>query len=207
MPPSAGEKTRNRIMDTAEALILEKGYAATSVDQIIEKMEVTKGTFFYHFKKKDDLARALMERFAAADERLLRENMERAERLSDDPLQQLLIFVGLFIEMAEGLEEPHPGCLYASYCYESGLFDDQVHRVVADAVLSWREALAGKIRQASERHPPAVELEPESLADMMTVTAEGAFILTRVLGDRKAFARQLRHYRTYLRLAFGAPAA
>ena len=45
---------------------------------------------------------------------------EFEEQLARDPLQQLLIFIGLFIEMTDQLEEPFPGCLYASYCYQSG---------------------------------------------------------------------------------------
>jgi TetR/AcrR family transcriptional repressor of nem operon len=42
----------------------------------------------------------------------------------------------------------------------------------------------------------------DSLADMMTVVFEGAFILSRTLKEPQAFAEQLRHYRQYLELLF-----
>lgn len=200
MPSAAGEKTRGKILDAAEALILERGYAATSVDQIIDKLKVTKGTFFYHFKKKDDLARALIQRFAAADKRILDEFVTRSEKLSDDPVQQVLIFVGLFIELAEGMDDPHPGCLYASYCYESGLFDEDVHGVATEAILAWRADFGAKLRAAFEKRPPRVKVDVDSLADMLTGIVEGAFILSRVFSDPRVFAAQLRHYRSYLQL-------
>lgn len=202
MATAAGERTRARILDTAEALILEQGYAATSVDQIIAKLKMTKGSFFYHFKKKDDLALALIRRYAAADAKLLEENLRRAEKLGNDPLQQILIFIGLFLETADALEEP-PGCLFASYCYESGLFDASIHGVVAGAILEWRGKLGEKLRAAAEKHPPRVPVDLDALADMLTVVFEGSFILSRTLKAPAIFAAQLRLYRTYLEILFG----
>lgn len=202
MSPRSGAGTRDKILDVAESRILDSGYAATSIDQIIAGVGITKGAFFYHFKTKQDLARALIDRFAQADHRLLHDTLARAETLARDPLQQLLVFTGLFIEMAEGLEEPYPGCLFASYCYESGQFDGETLRVIADAMLEWRRVLGDKIRAAVEAHPPAEPVDADGLADMFTAVMEGAFIMSRVLRDAGAFARQMRHYRRYLELIF-----
>lgn len=55
----------------------------------------------------------MIERYADQDEHHFANAMTKAEQPAPDPLQQLLIFVGLFIEMTEQLEEPFPGCLYA----------------------------------------------------------------------------------------------
>jgi TetR/AcrR family transcriptional repressor of nem operon len=49
-----GARTRTAIMDAAQGLILQQGFAATSIDEIIERTGVTKGAFFYHFKSKSD---------------------------------------------------------------------------------------------------------------------------------------------------------
>lgn len=108
--PRDGSITKNKIMDVAQQIVLEVGLSGTSVEKIIEAAEVTKGTFFYHFKTKHDLAAALIERYANEDEHHYSDAMEKAELLSRDPLQQLLIFIGLFIEQASQLEEPFPGC-------------------------------------------------------------------------------------------------
>ncbi|UCE88988.1 MAG: TetR/AcrR family transcriptional regulator, partial [Pseudomonadota bacterium] len=143
--PRDGSATREKIMNAAEALILERGYGGTSLDAVIERVGMTKGAFFYHFKSKNDLAVALINRFAAADERIMRDSLARAEKLSSDPLQQLMIFFGLFVEMFEGLSEPYPGCLFAAYIYELQQFDEGTRETVSHSFAAWREALGEKI--------------------------------------------------------------
>ena len=203
MRPKSGRLTREKLLDTAEALILDRGYAATSIDQIIDTVGMTKGAFFYHFKTKNHLARALIDRWAAGDRRVLHGNMERAEKLSDDPLQQVLIFAGLAIDLAEQLDRlPQPGCLFATYCFERGLFGPEINDVIRDAMLEWRRVIGVKLHAAAEVRPPRFEVDLASLADLMTVVFEGAFVLSRSVGGRDIFASQLRHYRTYLRLVF-----
>ena len=195
--------TRGKLLDAAEKLVNHQGFSATSIDQINAAVGVTKGTFFYHFKTKQDLARALIDRFAAADGELLRSNMERAEKLSEDPLQQVLIFTGLMLEVAEQLDSTtQPGCLYATYCFESGLFSDETKAVTAGAILKWRSALSEKLRAIVKMHPPRKPVDIESLADMLTTLFEGAFVLARTLEEKSTFRDQVQHYRTYLKLLF-----
>ncbi len=107
--PRDGSATRLKIMDAAQQMVLDVGLSGTSIEKVIDKAGVTKGTFFYHFKTKHDLAAALIRRYAEDDRHHYNDFMEKAEELARDPLQQLLIFVGLFIEMTEQLEEPFPG--------------------------------------------------------------------------------------------------
>lgn len=201
-----GRETRGRLLDAAESLVLEQGFAATSVDAVIERAGVTKGAFFHHFPAKAELARALVERYAAADAAHLDALLARAERLTRDPLQQLLLFVGLSEEAAEELAGPRPGCLFASYCYEAGLFDEGTHAVIRAAVARWRERLGAKLREVAARHPPRIDVDPEGLADLLFVIFEGAFVLSRTMDERRAVAAQLRHFRSYLELLFAPPA-
>lgn len=57
------EVRRDELMDAAEALFLKKGFAATSVSEIVEEADVAKGTFYLYFKTKDDVLAALRGRF------------------------------------------------------------------------------------------------------------------------------------------------
>jgi AcrR family transcriptional regulator len=59
------EVRREELLDAAEHLFLEKGLAATSVDEIVSRAEVAKGTFYLHFASKDALVIGLQERFMA----------------------------------------------------------------------------------------------------------------------------------------------
>ncbi len=197
-----GEGTRAAIMDAAQALILEQGFAATSIDRVIDRAGVAKGAFFYHFPSKADLAHALVERYARQDEALLVDLLARAEELSRDPAQQVIIFVGLMREQMQSLGDPSPGCLFASYCYEAQLFDATVHEVIRGNLRLWRERLAAKLRQAAKRRPPRLPVDFDSVADLLTGIIEGAYILSRALEDRRMLSEQLLHYRNYLELLF-----
>lgn len=199
----SGSATREKIMDAALDLIYESGYAGTSLDTVISRVGMTKGAFFHHFKSKRELARALLARFAEADHQHMQEVLARAEKLSRDPAQQLVIIVGLFIEMFEGLTEPWPGCLFASYTYELQQFDDDTRQVIADAYLAWRHALQPKVEAAIAQHPPPVAVDAASLADAVTVVLEGAFVMSKAMLEPELVARQLRHFRNYLELLFG----
>jgi TetR/AcrR family transcriptional regulator, transcriptional repressor for nem operon len=196
-----GTLTRTAIMDAAESLILEQGFAGTPVDVILERTGVTKGAFFHHFPSKAALAQALVERYAKADAEMLTALMERAERLSRDPLQQVLIFVGLFEELTADMG-PQPGCLFASYVYEAQLMTEAAQEVMRTTSRLWRERLGGKLREVAAKHPSRLPVDPESLADGMTVTLEGAFIIARMMREPEAVAEHLRHYRNYLELLF-----
>lgn len=54
-------RTRKRILDEAERLFRERGYAATSLEQIAEAAEVTKGAIYGHFSSKEDLLLSAIE--------------------------------------------------------------------------------------------------------------------------------------------------
>jgi AcrR family transcriptional regulator len=57
---SVAEDTRERILDAALRLMIEQGYAGTSVRDIAERLRMTKGSLYYHFSSKDDLLYALL---------------------------------------------------------------------------------------------------------------------------------------------------
>ncbi len=204
--PRDGTATRNRIMDVAQQMVLDVGLAGTSVEKVIDQAGVTRGTFFYHFKTKHDLAAALIERYANDDEHHFTDAMTKAEQLARDPLQQLLIFVGLFIEMTEQLEEPFPGCLYASYCYQSGAISQQSMDQVRRMMHYWRGNLTRKVDEVVALYPPRIPIDVRQLADHVLTTFEGAFILSKLMKEPKVAAEQLVQCRNYLELLFTAPA-
>lgn len=198
------EKTRTSIMDAAEELVLEYGFSGTTVNAVLEKAGVTKGAFFHHFQSKGDLGHALVQRYADLDARNLHRTLTRAERLSRDPLQQVLIFVGLLKEDMADLVEPFPGCLFAAYCYQAQLFDDATIEVAREAMRLWREKLEEKLRAAAALHGLSADVDLADVADMLMTVFEGAFVLSKTLGDAALVHRQLDHYRRYVELLFAA---
>ncbi|UCG72370.1 MAG: TetR/AcrR family transcriptional regulator [Chromatiales bacterium] len=198
-----GDATRQRILDAAEAMILSRGYAGTSLDGLIKSLGLTKGAFFHHFDTKSDLARHLVQRFSDEGIQLWQETKARAEKLSDDPLQQLLIIVGLYSELFENLAEPYPGCLLAAYVYEMQLFDDEVKPIINAEFLLMREEMAALIRKTAQRYPAQSQVDPVALADMFLSTFEGAFIMSKAFDEPDIIVQQLRLFKTFVETLFG----
>lgn len=204
--PRDGTKTRERILDSAERLVLEQGLAATSVDEVIAGADTSKGAFFHHFPTKNHLARALVERYAANDVGFLEEFMGRAEAMSDDPAEQVVAFIRMFEHAADEMVAQQPSCLYVSYIFDRQLFDDGTNDVIAGTVVAWRERLQERLRAAADEHPPALDVDLVALADHLFTTFEGAFMLTRTMGDPGIMRRQLGLLRQYVALLFGVAA-
>ncbi|MCG7870573.1 MAG: TetR/AcrR family transcriptional regulator [Candidatus Thiodiazotropha lotti] len=204
--PRDGTITRNKIMDVAQQMVLNVGLTGTSVDKVIDEAGVTKGTFFYHFKTKHDLAAALIERYADQDQHHFHDYMAKAEQLARDPLQQLLIFIGLFIEMTEQLEDPFPGCLYAAYCYQSGAISKGVMGRIEEMMHFWRDQLSHKLDAVNELYTPQLPVTHTQVADHLLTTFEGAFVLSKVMNEPKLASEQLIQCRNYLELLYRADA-
>ncbi len=198
-----GEQTREHILATAESIILQRGYAGTSIEDIISQAGITKGGFFYHFDGKGDLAKQLMKRYLVQDEAFFNGLAERAAALTEDPLQRLLIFLKLLAEAMGNLPGTHPGCLVASFTYEAQQFDDEMKKLNAEGMLSWRQIFMDHLEDARRKYPMKIDRPLEELADMLTSVIEGAIVTSRVLDDRHILPNQLLQYRSYIRLVFG----
>ena len=195
--------SRERILEKAETIILQKGFAGTSIEDILEQANITKGGFFYHFKDRNELARALVDRYLRADEAVFTSLSKQADNLSEDPLHRVLIFLKLFADMMGDMEMYHPGCLVASFTYESQQFDDEVTESIKRGVLSWREMLLERLEQVVEKYPLQVDTDLTTLADMFTSVVEGGIILSRIFKDNVPLKNQILGYRSHLRMAFG----
>ena len=133
--------------------MIDNGYAATSVDQVIAESATSKGSFFHHFSSKADLALALVERYAAADIANLDNALEIATSTSDDPGQQVIAFVRVFEDGADELMSAQSSCLYISVLTERQLAQQGTSEPIVKAIVAWREKLAFLLSQALVRVP------------------------------------------------------
>ena len=195
---------RQRLLDLAEERILQKGFGATSIEELVAAAGITKSGFFYHFRDKAELAHAIMHRFMERDRQMLDEMFDRAKSLHDDPLHRFLIGLKLFEELMSNLPDLHPGCLSASACYQEQLFDPQTRRLYQDVMLGWRSRFLGMLSEIAETRRPKMEIDLVALADMVCALTDGAIILSRGLKEKDAIAKQIRNYRTFISLLFGA---
>jgi TetR/AcrR family transcriptional repressor of nem operon len=201
-PPRRGTDTRERLLDLAETAVLDKGFASTSIEELIAGAGITKSGFFYHFKDKGELAKAMMLRYIEHDKKVLEDIFSRGDELNDDPLHGLLVSLKLFAEMLAQLPEAHPGCLAASFCYQDQLFNQEIRELNAGSVLRWRAEFRKRLDAIAKRYPPSREVDLEALADMAASNVEGGLILGRLLKDPSILPRQILLYRELIRATF-----
>jgi len=197
-----GEHTRERILAATEPLVLESGFAATSLDDILKATGLTKGAFFHHFRGKGDLARALVERYVANDLAIFERFAAESRTASSDPLEQAYAFLKLFESFIEGLEKPLAGCLLATYVYESMQFEPAIQKYITQSFRRWAALYEAKFEAVLARRRPARPVSARELADMIVSIIEGGFILSRAYGDPYIIARQSKQFRQYLELLF-----
>jgi TetR/AcrR family transcriptional regulator, transcriptional repressor for nem operon len=200
--PRKGGDTRERLLDVAEAAVLEKGFAATSIEELIAAVALTKSGFFYHFKDKNELARALLVRYVEREDALFNDLFHRADELNEDPLHGFLVGLKMMSELMSDLPNGHPGCLVASFCYQDRLFDKEVRDLNTKAVLNWRKRFRERLELIAARYPPKSPVDLDDLADMLSVIADGGIILSRVVNDKRALPRQIMLYRDFVRRIF-----
>ena len=198
-----GERTRARLLDAAYDAIIHKGFAGTSIDELVEATGITKSGFFYHFRDKGDLARQLLVRFLAEDDAVIDSLKARAEQLVDDPLQQFLLFLNLYAETVDDMEALHPGCLVAAIVYQEQVFDAEVRRLNSEAVMRWRERFLAWLEAIDARHRPVVPVERLALADALSAIVEGAIVLAKALDEPALMGRQLRLFRDMVKTTYG----
>jgi AcrR family transcriptional regulator len=58
------EERRNEILDAADELFGQKGFDGTSTNDILEKVGIARGTLYHHFKSKEDIMDALIDRYS-----------------------------------------------------------------------------------------------------------------------------------------------
>jgi len=206
-PQSRGERTRKELMDLAEIAILEKGYAATSIDELIAQAGITKSGFFYHFEDKLELAKELLRRDNATIEAGLKQLFAEAEANYADPLEALLAGMTQYAMAAAASPTSRPGCLAAAFSYQHALFDEEMQQLVLYGLEFKRRIIRARLERAAAKYPPRETVDLDALADMAIAIVQGAMIMDRVRDPPPVMQAQMDLYCTYLRAIFSRRAS
>ena len=199
--------TRQQIIEAAQAAVLAKGFSGTSIDELIAAVGISKSGFFYHFRDKTELAKALLQFYVEEDNRIFDSIFARADELSEDPLHSFLIGLKMLAETFGDLPNGHPGCMVAAICYHEQLFDREVCDINAEAVLGWRQRFRERLDRIASVYPPRTPVSLDDLADMLSAVADGGIVLSKATKDADSLPRQILLYREFVRLIFSPPPA
>lgn len=198
--PELGD-ARTRLLDAALRLIRERGFAATSVDDLCTAAGVTKGSYFHHFKTKEALGVAAAERwieltsafFAAAP-----------YHEPEDPRDRLLAYVAFRKAMITG-EIAEFSCLVGTMAQEVYTISPAIRDACGEAMFGHTATLEADIGAAMEKYGISGGWTAASLARHTQGVLQGAFVLAKA-GNDPALAREsLDHLDQYIRLLFKAP--
>lgn len=200
--PKDGTVNRERILDSAERLVIDNGFAATSVDQVLQAAGTSKGAFFHHFGSKLELAQALTERYVAADIAQLRTALEATSGITD-PARRVVEFVRFFEERADEIMSAQSNCLYVAVLTEQQLVTAGTADLITRAIEAWRTEIAALLEAAATARGADLggTAELDALADHVFVTFEGAFLLCRSTGAPAHMRAQLGVLRRLLEAA------
>jgi AcrR family transcriptional regulator len=197
-----GERTRDRLLDLTYLSVIRKGFAATSIEELVEEAGITKSGFFYHFKDKQDLARQMIERYADSNVSFIDTLAARARELHDDPLHSFLIFLKLYAEDMNEQVDQHPGCMVAMVTYQDLSFDQKTRDLTFDMVRNWRAKFLTWLHEIALAYPTRKPVDVDAMADTILALTYGGMTLSKAMGDVSVIGRQVLMFRETVRLTF-----
>lgn len=198
---SASGGARSKLLDAAVAIIRQKGYAATSVDELCATAGVTKGAFFHHFPSKDSLAVAAANYWQELSDALFA--AAPYHRLND-PLDRILGYLDFRKAMLRG-DVAKFSCLAGTLLQEAYQTHPDI-RLACDATIGSHAAtVESDIADAMKRYRIRTPWTAESLALHTQAVLQGAFILAKAKGHAGVAEDSIEHLRRYVELLFRRP--
>ncbi|BFH65746.1 TetR/AcrR family transcriptional regulator [Paenibacillus azoreducens] len=135
------EERRNEVLDAADELFSQKGFDGTSTNDILEKVGIARGTLYHHFKSKEDIMDALIERYNV---RLL----GAAEEIAADksiPVVERIIHVVMALNISGGSSNEIMDHIHKP---QNALMHQKIQKVIINGVTP---ILTGIIREGLEQ--------------------------------------------------------
>jgi len=197
-PQSVRAGSRQKLVDAAISLIRQKGYSATSVDDLCGAARVTKGAFFHHFKSKEALAVASTNYWIERTDATFAQAPYHAHA---DPLERVLGYLEFRKAMLAGkLHEI--SCLAGTMVQETFASHPDIARACEASIYGHAATIEEDIAAAMKRYRVRARWTAASLALHTQAVLQGAFILAKAKGDADIAIQSVNHLRRYIELLF-----
>ena len=168
---------REEIVQAALEQFHARGFNGTSVEDITSAAGVPKGSFYNHFKSKEELAIEVLGRYAAGSPHhiLFRQD-------DGSPIKRLKKY---FTTLSDGFIAGgyQKGCMLGNFANEVADHSTGVRQELAARFSLWVEALAGVIREAQHAKQITSTQKPELLAGFLLSAWEGTVLRARAAND------------------------
>jgi len=183
--------TRDRLIESARFLFWERGYAGTSMSELLAHAEVNSGSFYHFFDSKEALLRAVLEQYV----QLLRPMVVNpAFATTPKPLERIFAILAGYRERIL-MTNCTFGCPLGRLALEVDPENAPAHKLIAQNFQGWIEAIRGCLQEMKDAMPPDTDLE--ALATYVLVVMEGGVMLSRSYRSVEPYDRavaQLQHH-------------
>jgi AcrR family transcriptional regulator len=193
--------TRDRLINSARYLFWERGFAGTSMSELLAHAEVNSGSFYHFFDSKEALLREVLEGYL----RLLRPMViDPAFASVEEPVGRIFAILAGYRERILGTDCRY-GCPLGRLALEIDPENAPAHTLIAQNFQGWIEA----VRECLEAMRPAIprDTDLDSLATYVLVVMEGGVMLSRSYRSVEPFDRAIAQLREHFRLLVQAAGA
>jgi TetR/AcrR family transcriptional regulator, transcriptional repressor for nem operon len=162
-------------------LFAAKGYAATSIQDILRTAEVNAGSLYYFFPGKQDLLLAVLDAYREGIGPML---LDPAWQGVDDPIERVFALLARY-RLALQSTSCFYGCPIGSLALEIHDPDPAVRERLAANFSAWIDAIEQCLVDAGRRLP--IQLDRRALATLVLTTMEGGVMLSRTDRTLDAF--------------------
>jgi TetR/AcrR family transcriptional regulator, transcriptional repressor for nem operon len=192
---------RDKLLEAGVKLVRERGFAATSVDDLCRAAGVTKGAFFHHFASKELLGVALADYWSSSTGAFFD---GAPYHQHEDPLERALGYIDFRLMLIDGTPQQF-SCVAGTMVQEAFLSSNAI-RIACEASISGSAAkLEADIASALEQRGMA-DIDAAGLALHVQAVLQGGFIIAKARGDAAPARASIRHLKRYFELLFNSGA-
>lgn len=196
---SVTHQSKTKLLDAALQVIRTRGYSATTVEDICNAAGVTKGSFFHHFKGKQDLAISAANYWSEMTSGLFEGAPYHAHV---DPLDRVMGYIDFRKAILQGTL-PEFTCLVGTMVQETFDTAPAIRDACERSIRSHAATVAVDIAEAMKVHNIQADWTAESLALHTQAVLQGAFILAKAKGSAQIAGDSVDHLRRYVEMLFG----
>ena len=181
------EATKLIIIEKSASVFNQKGYAGTSMSDIVKATGLTKGGLYGNFKTKDEIAEAA---FAYAVNYVWQEVSNRT-RVIDNALDKLKAVVYFY---KERLFDPpvEGGCPILKTAVMSENLPPQMQKDVQQTIEDWQNAIIKTLEKGKERGEVKSDVDSDEFATLFVAILEGGMLLARTARSIEPFKKTTR---------------
>jgi TetR/AcrR family transcriptional regulator, transcriptional repressor for nem operon len=198
VPAHQKPSTRDRLIDSARFLFWERGYAGTSMSELLAHAEVNSGSFYHFFDSKEALLRAVLEQYIE----LLRPMVvDPAFAITSKPLERIFAILAGYRERILATDSRY-GCPLGRLALEVDPENAPAHKLIAQNFQGWIEAVRECLLEMKSSLPRGCDVD--ALATFILVTMEGGVMLSRSYRTVEPYDRAVAQLREHFRLLLAA---